>query len=129
MVRSAICEMVRALGRLGWLTRVRAADSRTWLVRLTKRGLRLFERAYDEWVDSGAVTVHVDAALCNGHVELPVEPERLAILYACESLEARFRATPRRGPDLYFWDPADYYGWLTDADERCTRLPFADAVS
>ena len=124
VVRSAICEMVRALQRLGWLTRVRAADSRTWLVRLTKRGRGLFERAYDEWVDSGVVTVHVDAALCEGHVESNVEAKRLEILYACEALDAAFRAQQAGNP--YFWDPADYYAWFTDADERFGDIPFAD---
>jgi DNA-binding MarR family transcriptional regulator len=128
VVRSVISEMLRALGKLGWIARVRAPDSRTWLVRLTRRGRETFERAYDEWVDSGIVKVRVDAALCEGHVELDAEAKRVEVILASRTLDAAFRAIPRfRGPDLYFWDPADYYGWLTDAEERFSDLPFADA--
>jgi DNA-binding MarR family transcriptional regulator len=128
VVRSVICEMLRALRQLGWIKRVRAADSRTWLVELTRRGRDLFERAYDEWVESGVAAVHVDAALCEGHVEIDAEAKRLEILYACDALDWAFRAMPWfRGPDLYLWNPEDYCYWLTDADERDSDLPFADA--
>lgn len=128
VVRSVICEMLRALEELRWIRRTRAADSRTWRVHLTKRGLELFERAYDAWVDSGVVTLHVDAALCEGHVQLDVEAMRLRLLYGCDALDAAFRAMPsHRGPSLYFWDPEDYYPWLTDAEERFSDIPFADA--
>jgi DNA-binding MarR family transcriptional regulator len=127
VVRSVISEMLRSLRELGWITRVRAADTRTWVVQLTPKGRRLFDRAYDAWVESGNATVAVDAALCEQHVELDVEAKRLGVIYACRAIDAAFRAMPRSdGPDLYFWDPEDYYHRLTDAEERFSDLPFAD---
>ncbi len=63
VVRSVVSEMVGALLELQWVKRVRAADGRTWLVSLTRRGREVFERAYARWVESGDVAVHVDAVL------------------------------------------------------------------
>ena len=128
VVRSVVSEMLQALRRLGWVKRVRAPDSRTWLVELTRVGREVFARAYDEWVESGRAALHVDAALCRGHVEGDVDRHRLEIIYGCQTLDEAFRGMPwsRGADDLYVWNPEDYYFWLTDADERDGRLPFAD---
>jgi DNA-binding MarR family transcriptional regulator len=129
VVRSVVCEMVRALGRLGWVARVRAPDSRTWTVRLTKVGRAVFERAYDACVENGNVAVAVDAALCEEHLEIDWEQHRLDIIHSCDTLDAAFRAMPWfRGPDLYLWDPEDYYFMLTDAEDRDGDLPFVDTL-
>ncbi len=45
--RSAVSQMVRLLMELGWVKRVRAADSRTWLVMRTRNGREAFEAAND----------------------------------------------------------------------------------
>ena len=128
VVRSVVSEMLLALRRLGWVKRVRAADSRTWLVQLTRLGRAVFARAYEEWVESGRAALHVDAALCEGHIEVDVEAKRLAMIYGCQTLDSAFRAMPwcRGGKDLYVWNPEDYYFLLTDAEERDGKLPFAD---
>ena len=130
VTRSVVSEMVGALCELGWVKRVRAVDSRTWLVQLTRAGRALFDHAYREFVESAKVTLHVDAALCSGHVELDAGMRRLEIIHACDTLDVAFRALPWfRGPDLYFWNPEDYYFLLSDADERFGDLPFADDLS
>src|SRR5678815_1773762 len=48
VVRSAVCEMVKELVEKKILTRYRAADSRTWIVKLTELAKKLQKAAYDE---------------------------------------------------------------------------------
>ena len=125
VVRSVICEMVRSLEVLGWVKRVRAADSRTWLVYLTRRGREVFERAYARWVESGDATLYMDAALTGGHVESDAQERRSEMIDACEKVDAAFRTRPWfHAPELYPWHPEDYYFMLTSPDEPPGRIPF-----
>ena len=127
VVRSVVCEMVRSLEELAWVKRVRAADGRTWLVQLTRRGRELFERAYQQWVETGIVAQHLDEALVEGHLELDAEEKRLELIYPCRALQEWFRTRPfLRGPDLYCWYPEEYCYWLTNAEDRCAEIPFVD---
>ncbi|HEY1957669.1 MAG TPA: MarR family transcriptional regulator [Polyangiaceae bacterium] len=114
VVRSVVCEMVRSLVKLGWVKRVRAADSRTWLVMLTRAGRAVFEELFDRHVESGNVAVAMEPGLGHGHVESDTLDVRNTIWWTCEGIvEAYRRWAPWRGPDLYCCDPEDYYFWLT----------------
>jgi len=128
VVRSAVSEMVAALEGLAWVKRVRAADGRTRLVQLTRRGRAVLERAHAECVETGVAAVHMDAGLCGGHVELDAQEERLRFLYSCEDFDGFYRVTPGlRREDLYPWRPDDYWFWLTHAEDRTgAEIPFAD---
>lgn len=128
VVRSVVSEMVRALQALSWVKRVRAADGRTWLVMLTRRGRDVFERAYAECVENGDVNVSVDAALTNGHVELDAMRYREELIGVCGHVQAMFRTTPWfRGRDLYVVDIEEYCYWLTWPGEPPGETPFVDA--
>ena len=127
VVRSVVSEMVGALQALSWVKRVRAADGRTWLVMLTRRGREVFERAYAECVENGDVTVTVDAALTNGHVELDAMRQREDLIWVARHVQAMFRTTPWfRGRDLYVVDIEEYCYWLTEPGEPPGTVPFVD---
>jgi DNA-binding MarR family transcriptional regulator len=113
VVRSAICEMVHSLMELGWVKRVRAADSRTWLVMLTRLGREVFRRAFDEHVESGNVAVLMDYGLAQRHVDVDTQSIRETLWWHLTSIQVTFRTTPWwRGDDLYLCNPEDYYGWF-----------------
>jgi len=119
VVRSAVSELLAALEALAWVKRVRAADGRTRLVQLTRRGREILERAYAACVESGVATVHMDAGLCGGHAELDAQAYREELGDRCEAIDALYRtATHRRATDLYPWRPDDYWFLLTYADDR-----------
>jgi DNA-binding MarR family transcriptional regulator len=127
VVRSVVCEMVRALQALSWVKRVRAADGRTWLVMLTRRGREVFERAYACCVETGDVNAAVDGALADGDVQVDVMRYREAPIPMCRSVQCMFRKTPWfRGPDLYVVDVEDYCWWLTWPGEDPGDVPFVD---
>jgi DNA-binding MarR family transcriptional regulator len=110
VARSVICEMLEALLALGWVSRFRAADSRTWIVRLTSRGRAIFERAYDACVASGDAAVGTDYALAAGYVEVNAMNARHGFLGFCDDMQTVYRERPWfRGPDLYTWQAEDYY--------------------
>ncbi len=125
VVRSVICEMVRALMELGWVKRVRAADSRTWLVMLTRLGRQVFRRAFDEHVESGNVAVLMDYGLAREHAESDTQKSREELWWHLTSLQVTFRTMPWwRGDDLYWGDPEDYWHWLTWPGELAGEVPF-----
>ncbi len=128
VVRSAICEMVRSLMELGWIKRVRAADSRTWLVMPTRVGRAVFKRAFDDLVQSGDVAVHMDYGLSQEHAESNALATREHLWWILAKLIETFRARPRwRGDDLYWCDPEDYYAWLTWPGDVEGKVPFVQA--
>ncbi len=125
VVRSAVCEMVDALEGLGWVKRVRAADSRTWLVMLTRRGRIVFFRAYRRLVKTGDVAVHMDYGLARGHAEVNVLDVRNGFLHVCDAVQDVFRTRRSfRGPDLYVWQPQDYYFMLGEPGDPTYDVPF-----
>src|SRR5947209_2913413 len=75
VVRSAVSEMVHALMRLKIVKRVRAADSRTWIVQLTVLGKRLQKEAYDALINNGIATQWTDNLITDG-MELDPAPRR-----------------------------------------------------
>jgi len=118
VVRSAVSEMLRSLRALGWVKRVRASDGRTWLIQATRRGRAVLERAYERCVANGDATVHMDAGLTEGHVEIDALARRNAFIFACDGFETHFRLVPWfRGRDLYEWHPEDYWTLLTTHDD------------
>jgi len=125
VVRSVICEMVRSLVKLGWVMRVRAADARTWRVKLTQLGRRVFERAFDEHVESGNVAVTMDYGLAQEHAEVDALRARENLWWHLTSIQTTFREAPWwRGDDLYLCDPEDYYYFLTWPGEHAGEVPF-----
>jgi len=125
VVRSVISEMVRALLELSWVKRVRAADGRTWLVMLTRRGREVFEGAFDDCVESGNAAVEMDFGLANGHAEVNVMNVRNDLFHMCASLDEMFRRVPDfMAPALYTWEPQDYYFWLTEPGDVVGNVPF-----
>jgi len=131
VVRSAVSEMIASLLELGWVKRVRAADGRTWLVQLTRRGLALFEQANVMCVENGDATVHMDAGVTGGHVELDAQRKREELIFACEHICEMFRIAPHFfSPPLYLWHPEDYWTSLTDPNDRTggESVPFVDEL-
>lgn len=109
VVRSVISVMVRSLVELGWVKRVRAADSRTWLVMLTQKGRAIFQRAFDERVESGDTAVAMDYGLTQTQIELDSQTAREKYLFYATNVSFSFRALPQfRGDDLYCVDMEDY---------------------
>ena len=132
VVRSVVCEMVRSLARLGWVKRVRAADSRTWLVMLTRLGREVFQRAFDRHVESGDVAVAMEPGLARGEVAADTLHAREKLWWLCEGIESAYRTCGGwRGPDLYCCDPADYCAWLTFPGEPTGPgdVPFVDDLT
>ena len=125
VVRSVICEMVRSLMELGWVKRVRAADSRTWLVMMTRKGREIFQRAFDTHVESGDVAVLMDYGLAQKNAEVDALRIREVLWWHLTSIQVTFRKMPWwRGDDLYCCDPEDYYAWLTSTDDLAGKVPF-----
>ena len=117
VVRSVVCEMVRALEEAGWVVRTRdRKDGRTWRISWTALGREVFERAYARWVESGDVAVCLDAVLVNGFFESDPGPKRTALITALGTLIGAFGWAGQRARDLYMWDPEDYYDRLVDTD-------------
>ncbi len=110
VVRSVVSEMIRSLEALGWVKRVRAADSRTWLVMLTRRGREIFQRAFDECVENGDMAVLMDYGLAQTHIECDSQNARETYLFYATNVSSAFRASPwfRGGDDLYCCDPEEY---------------------
>ena len=125
VVRSVICEMVLALVELGWVKRVRAADSRTWLVMLTRLGRAVFQRAFDEHVESGKVAVLMDYGVAREHADANALAIRETLWWHLTSIQLTFRKSPWwRGPNLYWCNPEDYYFHLTWPGELAEKVPF-----
>jgi DNA-binding MarR family transcriptional regulator len=126
VVRSVVSEMVQALEELGWVKRVRAADSRTWLVMLTRRGRDVFQCAFDACVESGNAAVMMDYGLTQTHIESDSEDARTTYLWFANNIATTFRTAPWfRGDALYPNDPEDYYFMLLTPGEEPGRIPYA----
>jgi DNA-binding MarR family transcriptional regulator len=118
VTRSVVCEMVHALMDLGWVERVRAADSRTWLVMLTALGKALVQRVSDELVDNGEVACWMECGLSRGGLLIDTLAVRERLLWDVAGILEAYRARPAwHGPSLYVNDPEDYYASLTTVEE------------
>lgn len=125
VTRSVTCEMLRSLLDLEWVKRVRAADTRTWLITLTEKGRAIFRRCFEETVNNGEVVFALEPGLenCGGSKTLEV---RETLWWYCEKLLEAFRTRPPwRGEDLYLCDPEDYYAWFIEEGDVSYELPWA----
>jgi len=120
VVRSVVSEMLSALVRVGFVRRDRAAhDRRTWLVRLTKLGRDVFDRAHAECVDSGLATCHVDAAICDRDVEADAMHERYVRVGKSLAFAAALGIPRVPRDELYWWDYESFYmAFAIVGDER-----------
>ena len=115
VVRSAVSEMVAILEELGLVRRRRdELDRRTWLVSLTARGREVFERAHDALVESGEITLRVDAVLAGGMVEVDTVQQRYEYVGSSFGIAAAFGTRIPYYWDLYLWDYEDFYAWFIE---------------
>jgi len=125
VVRSVISEMVRSLETIGWVRRVRAADSRTWLVTLTRKGHEIFRRAFNERVESGDAAVMMDYGLAQTHVEDDSQRTRELYLWLAMNVSTTFRTMPWfRGDELYCTDAEEYCYALLEPGDPAADLPW-----
>jgi DNA-binding MarR family transcriptional regulator len=128
VVRSAVCQLVRTLMELGWVKRVRAADSRTWLVTLTRKGREAFQRVNEAQVESGNVAVWMDYGLAREQADSDAQDIRETLWWHLSSISTTFRTMPWwHGDDLYWCDPEDYWHWFTWPGESAGELPWVEA--
>ncbi len=126
VVRSAVSEMVRALEAIDWIKRVRAADSRTWLVMLTRKGRDIFRRAFDECVENGDTAVLMDYGLAQTHIDVDSQRAREEYLFYATNISSSFRTTPWfRGDSLYCDDPEEYYFAILVPGDSPGEVPYA----
>jgi DNA-binding MarR family transcriptional regulator len=127
VVRSAVCEMVKELVTLGILKRVRAADSRTWIVLLTELGRRLQKSAYDEMLNNGIATQWADS-LITDRTERDPMPIRHEWAQRFFSIGADLGNHVRRNTDLYTWDIEELYASLIRPEDGETwgDVPWMD---
>jgi DNA-binding MarR family transcriptional regulator len=129
VTRSVVCEMVQALMELRWVKRVRAADSRTWLVMLTQRGRALFQRVFDENVESGDVAVTMERGLSRGGCVDDTLPVRERLLWDCDGITEAYRTRKAWfGEPLYVCDPVDYWFALTTPEDGSFGVPLITKV-
>lgn len=125
VTRSVTCEMLRALLELEWVKRVRAADSRTWLVTLTEKGRAVFRRCFEETVNNGEVWGVLERGLEQCHSNTLTARETLW-WYLQRFSEAYRTRKAWFGEDLYLCNPEDYYAWFIDEEgELSYDLPWA----
>jgi len=109
VVRSAVCEMVKVLVKLGVLERERVPGERTWFVKLTALGRRLQKAAFDVLVNDGIATQWADHMMTAGK---EVNPMEVRHHWSCvfRWIGAELGNWVRRNSDLYTWDIEELYG-------------------
>ncbi len=122
VARSTLSEMLDAVEELGWVKRERNPfDRRTWFVSLTKKGLELIRNAFDRFVGSGDVTMHVDSFMAQGDPEVDPFPSWYETIGMARAIAATFG---RGGGEIYMYDPDDYLGWLVDESLGSDLVPW-----
>ena len=127
VVRSAVCEMVKALVKLGLLERFRAADGRTFIVKLTKRGRALVTRACDELLNNGEATAYVDNVLTNAFDTDPMSRRHEWTAWFF-TIGAKLGNDATANRDLYWWDIEDLYACVIRPEDGETwgSVPWMD---
>ncbi len=127
VVRSAVCEMVMELVTLGIVTRTRAPDSRTWILKLTELGKKLQRGAYDELNNNGIATQWADS-LITDRTERDPMPIRHAWTQTFFSIGADLGNHVQRNTDLYTWDIEELYASLIRPEDGETwgDVPWMD---
>jgi DNA-binding MarR family transcriptional regulator len=130
VVRSAVCEMVKELVEAKLLKRHRAADSRTWIVRLTELGRRLQKEAFDVLINGGIATQWADS-LITKRLNIDPAPVRHHWTQIFFSIGADLGNWVRRNTDLYTWDIEEFYAELIAPNERDiheAEIPWVDEI-
>ena len=124
VVRSAVCEMVKALVELGLISRRRVPEERTYFVELTALGRRVRSAAYDGTVNNGEATQWADNLMTNQQDidPMPIRYESTLLFFA---IGGRLGNWVRRNRELYIWDYEDLYGSLVTAEELANGDGFA----
>ena len=127
VVRSAVCEMVKELVEKKLLTRYRAADSRTWIVRLTELAKRLQKSAYDDLNNNGIATQWADSLMTNRQNidPMPIRHDWTGTFF---TIGADLGNRVRRNHDLYTWDIEELYASLITPEDGETwgDVPWMD---
>jgi DNA-binding MarR family transcriptional regulator len=117
VVRSAVCEMLKVLEKLAFVTRRRAKDSRTWIVELTKRGREFAKRAYDGLINEGEATGYVDKIITCDQIEGDPVSRRHTLTGFFFEIGRMLGNRVRRNADLYPWNIEEFYAQLTTPEE------------
>jgi DNA-binding MarR family transcriptional regulator len=117
VVRSAVCEMVKELVRVGVIVRERVPGERTWFVKLTELGRRLRWAAYDALINKGIATQWADSLITMRSERDPM-PERYMWTQIFFAMGHDLGNWVRRNTYLYTWDIEDLYGWLIPLEEN-----------
>ena len=127
VVRSAVCEMVKELVEKKLLTRYRAKDSRTWIVRLTELAKKLQKSAYDDVNNNGIATQWADSLMTNRR-DIDPMPIRHEWSQTFFSIGADLGNRVRRNRDLYCWDIEELYASLITPEDGETwgDVPWMD---
>ena len=127
VVRSAICEMVMELVELKLLTRTRAPDKRTWIVRMTELGKKLQKSAYDDLNNNGIATGWADS-LMTDRLDIDPMPIRHHWSQVFFNIGADLGNRVRRNRDLYCWDIEELYASLIRPEDGETwgDVPWMD---
>ena len=127
VVRSALCEMLKELVKIGIVTRQRAPDKRTWIVRLTELGKKLQKSAYDDLNNNGIATQWADSMMTN-RLDIDPMPLRHHWSQVFFNIGVELGNRVRRNRDLYVWDiEALYASLITPEDgETWGDVPWMD---
>jgi DNA-binding MarR family transcriptional regulator len=127
VVRSAVCEMVKELVEKKLLTRYRAADSRTWIVKLTELAKKLRNAAYADLNDGGIATGWADSLMTDRRDTDP-SPIRHEWTQTFFKIGADLGNRVRRNRDLYCWDLEELYASLIRPEDGETwgDVPWLD---
>lgn len=131
VVRSAVCEMVKELVKIGILKRHRRTPkSRTWIIQLTELGRKLQKAAYDELINNGVATQHANSLITHSYETDPA-PRRYEWTPFFFSIGARLGNRVQRNGDLYVWDYEEFYAQLITPEDRDMYfggLPWVDEL-
>ena len=126
VVRSAVSDMVNVLIELKLLTKSRATDGRTFIVRLTKFGRELIKAACDALLNNGEATAYVDNLITEGKGD-PSERRHDWTSWFF-SIGAVLGNNAYSNRDLYWWDLEDLYAVLIRPEDGETwgDVPWMD---
>jgi DNA-binding MarR family transcriptional regulator len=128
VVRSAVCEMVKALVEAKILKRYRETPkARTWIVTLTELGKKLQKSAYDDLNNNGIATQWADS-LMTDRQDIDPMPIRYEWTSKFFSMGADLGNRVRRNGDLYCWDIEELYASLIRPEDGETwgDVPWMD---
>jgi DNA-binding MarR family transcriptional regulator len=127
VVRSAVSDMVKVLIELKLLTKFRAADGRTFIVRLTEFGRALIKKACDELMNNGEATAYVDNLITHEFDRDPMERRHDWTVWFF-NIGQKLGNDAVANRDLYWWDIEDLYASIIRPEDGETwgSIPWMD---